>query len=52
MKPNILLIIKYTSTSTSFSTSNTNAGTGNQSLICKVCKVLHTFKYTLETMYG
>ena len=30
MKPNILLIIHYTSTYTSFSTPNTNGGPGKQ----------------------
>ena len=41
MKPNILLIMNYTSTSASFSTPNTNGGPGNQSLICKVYEVVY-----------
>ena len=45
MKPNILLIIHYTSTYTLFSTPNKNGRPGNQSFICKgneVVNQLHT----------
>ena len=48
MKPNILLIIHYTSTSISFSNPNTNGGTGNQSLICKGCEVVHQLHTNLN----
>ena len=41
MKPNILLIIHYTSTCTSFITTITNGGTGKYSLICKGYEVVH-----------
>ena len=41
MKPNILLIIYYTSTSNSFITPNTNEGPGNQLFLCKGYEVFH-----------
>ena len=41
MKPNILLIIHYTSNYTLFSTPNTNGGPGNQSFICKGYEVVN-----------
>ena len=41
MKPNILLIIHYTSTYTSFSTPNTSIVPWNNPFICKGYEVVH-----------
>ena len=48
MKPNILLIINYTSTSNSFITPNTNEGPGNQLFLCKGYEVVHQLHTNLN----
>ena len=48
MKPNILLIIQYTSTSNSFITPNTNVGHGNQLFLCQGYEVVHQLHTNLN----